>query len=176
MAILSDISTKHYVIWGVIGVVVLALAGYLLFSLTHRPKPAPAEGAQRKPELARIVPQIKNIRPRRDNASEDLSQLEREHPDLKYMLPPSEADGMPFVLTDASEHANSAFKYLRQRQFQEAVNEYRMASELDPRYETVLKRTEEFVKEMHRVGFDTAKHQRVFPGQRLTYKQLYGWD
>jgi len=95
---------------------------------------------------------------------------------LKLMLPQTDEEGTPFVLTDASEHANRAFKLMRQKKFNEAVNEYRMASNLDPRYETLLKRTEDLVKEIRRAGFDTAKNRRIFPGSKLTYKQLYDWN
>jgi hypothetical protein len=107
---------------------------------------------------------------------DDFEEITRREPQLRMMLPASDEEGQPFVLTDASEHANNAFKALREKRFQQAVMEYEMAAELDPRYESTLRRTEKLVEGIRTLGFERAKNQRVFPGDRLTYKQLYGWD
>ena len=169
-----DDLTKYYLGWGLGGLAILALAGYMVYSYQGSLKPGPARPEKSAVSAPKVVPkssQAKGVIP-----VEEPAALSQAHPELKLMLPQTDDDGIPFVLTDASEHANRGFKLMRQKKFNEAINEYRMACNLDPRYETVLKRTEDLVKEIRRSGFDRARNRRVFPGSTLTYKQLYDWD
>lgn len=170
-----DDLTKHYLGWGLAGLVILAFAGYLVYSYQGSLRPT-SPGRPDETAAPRVVPKVAESQSKGIAPVEDPSALGSGHPELQLFLPQTNDEGIPFVLTDASEHANRAFKFMRQKKFNEAVNEYRMAYNLDPRYEMVLKRTEDLVKEVRRSGFEVAQNRRVFPGTRLTYKQLYDWD
>ncbi len=167
---LLDDLTKYYLGWGLAGLAVLAIAGYVVYSYQGNLRLTPAEGpAETLGGRAETGEVSKDGPPAKSLEGPGRSEL-------KLFLPQTDDDGVPFALTDASEHANRAFKFMREKKFSEAVNEYRMAYNLDPRYEMVLKRTEDLLKEIRRSGFEVAKNRRVFPGTRLTYKQLYDWD
>lgn len=163
-------TTKYYLFWGLLGMAVIMLIGYLI--VTHRPQPVPAPPRPREEPV--IPAPIADIP---EDATEEF-QPERGAPlgELQLLMPVSPVEGQPFVLTDASEHANRGFKFLREKRFQEALAEYQSAARLDPRYELALKRTEDLVREINRVGVDAVKNRRVFPGDNLTYRQLYGWE
>lgn len=170
-----DSLTKYYLGWGLAGLAILVFAGYLVYSYQGSLKPTlpdepPGPGVPRG-EPRGGAPSSKGIAP-----VEDPGRVGDDRSQMKWFLPQTDDDGVPFALTDASEHANQAFKLMREKKFNEALNEYRMAYNLDPRYEMVLKRTEDLIQEIRRSGFDVAKNRRVYPGTRLTYKQLYDWD
>ncbi len=170
---MENLPTKYLLIWGLAGIVILTLAGLLLYSLMPGSKPLPQP--ESKPGTpARVLPQTQAEKPVRSVS--DLEANPKNPSELTFLLPATDEDGTPFVLTDASERANLGFKALKEKRFQDAVSEYRMATELDPRYEPTLKRTEALVEEIRRNGFEKAKNMRVFPGDRLTYKQLYNWE
>ncbi len=171
-----DDLTKYYLGWGLGGLAVLAVAGYMVYS--YQGSLRPESISREKPEV--VAPQVVPKAPEASSKGvvrvEDGSEGPPSYEQRRFLLPQTDEEGTPFVLTDASEHANRGFKLMRQKKFDEAVNEYRLAYNLDPRYETHLKRTEDLVKEIRRSGFDVAKTRRVYPGERLTYKDLYDWD
>ncbi|HEQ60243.1 MAG TPA: hypothetical protein ENN74_01390 [Firmicutes bacterium] len=170
-----DSLTKYYLGWGLAGLAILAFAGYLVYSYQGSLKPAPPDEPV-EPVIPRGVPRTGDASSKGVLPVEDSNGLSADRSQLKWFLPQADDDGVPFTLTDASEHANRAFKLMREKKFNEALGEYRMAYDLDPRYEMVLKRTEDLIQEIRRSGFDVAKNRRVYPGTRLTYKQLYDWD
>lgn len=170
---MENLPTKYLIVWGLGGIAILALAGLLLYSLMPDSKPI-SPPAPEPTAPVRVLPQVKEDKPIRSVS--DLEANPKNQPELTFMLPATDEDGTPFVLTDASERANLGFKALKEKRFQDALSEYRMAAELDPRYEPTLKRTEALAAEIRRSGFDKAKNMRVFPGDRLTYKQLYNWE
>lgn len=171
-----DDLTKYYLGWTLGGLAILAAAAYMVYSYQGSLKPKPVLPGSSESVAPRVAPQGGEANSKGVVRVDDVDELKRTHPEISLLLPQSDEEGTPFVLTDASEHANNAFKLMREKKFSEAVDEYRMAYNLDPRYEMVLKRTEDLVKEIGRSGLDTAKNRRVFPGSKLTYKQLYDWD
>ena len=136
------------------------------------PIPVLEEAIEPGPQPGVVARQAPEVNPRSVIKVKNLTGLRITRPKINPFLPiPDDADGTPFVVTDASLHANTAIKHLRAQRFQEAMSEFEMASELDPRYETSLKRTRELVREIKRLGIERVKFQRVFPGQKLTYKR-----
>jgi hypothetical protein len=171
-----DDLTKYYLGWTLGGLAILAAAAYMVYSYQGSLKPKPAFPESSGSVAPGVAPQAAGANSKGVVPVDNVNELKRTHPEISLLLPQSDEEGTPFVLTDASEHANNAFKLMREQKFNEAVNEYQMAYNLDPRYEMVLKRTEDLVKEIRRSSLDTAKNRRVFPGSTLTYKQLYDWD
>lgn len=155
---------------GILVLLVLLLVGYLLLANPDAEQVVTREET-RSDEAAPEGP-VETPKP-----GEPISQEMRDkYPELNLLLPPSDDEGIPFQLTDASAHANEANKLMRMKRFQEALEEYRQASKLDPRYETALQRCQELVRNIDKYGLERVKNWRVFPGDKLTYKQLYGWQ
>jgi len=139
-----DSVTRYYLGSSAGNLAVLGLIGYMTctYRLSNSPQPGldPIGSTESSPKLSE----------RRVNYTE----LQQNNPDFDLMIPQTSEDGMPFVLEEASAQANQASKFLRVWNSQQAINQYRMASDIDLRYEIVLKRTKSLAANVKRQRYD----------------------
>ncbi len=72
-------------------------------------------------------------------------------------------------------YANNGFRLMKNKQWDGAIEQYKQAAFLDKKYELVLARTQELVKNINKFGIDIVKSWEINKGTGITYGMYYGW-
>ncbi len=106
-----------------------------------------------------------------DGSPGDAASDELKPPEVK------EGDeGTPFTFTSAAKFANRGMSHLRALQFNEAVEAYRQAKEIDERYADFYDKAVQLRDEVNKGNLEEMKTKKVKDDLELTWGQFLGWE
>jgi hypothetical protein len=168
---LMDKDTKIFIMMGVIGILFLGVGGYLLYyEFLSSEKETEQVVETQLPESPELP-----VLSMKSEKGQVLFPESEKNAELTYVLPIAGEEGTLWSWTEGSEYANRAFSAFKEQRFSEAEQLYAEAAKLDSNYKQQLNMTKGFIREVNRVGFESAKQLRIYPGQKITYRELFKW-